>query len=205
MQTQSARLVLPSGLALETGQLSPHSPVPAAVLKRPAGHGRQLPLTFPKPAAHTHSEASMRPGSRVLVFAEQALQPADPKPGLYIPVLHAAHGPASGPGCPGSHRQASAAVLASGLLAFGVHLMHSELPLAAFHAPSAHAAHGPPSAPAYPALHWQLVERLLPTGPPEFAGHAEQVAEPIASLYVDAAHAVHSPPSTPVYPALHLQ
>ena len=103
MQKQSARLVLPSGLVLKGGQPSSHSPVPAAALKRPAGHGLQLPLTFPKPAAHPHSDASVRPGSRVLVFAEQALQGAAPNSGLYFPVSHAAHGPPAGPVEPAAH------------------------------------------------------------------------------------------------------
>lgn len=170
MQTQSARLALPPGLALKGGQLSPHSPVPAVALKRPAGHGRQTPLSFPKPAAHTHSEASVRAGPCVVVFAEQAVQATAPSSGLYFPVSHAVHGPPSPPVYPARQRQASGSVLAVGLREFTAHAVQEALPLAAFHVPSAHAAHGPPSSPECPAAQTQSVRSALPAAESEAAG-----------------------------------
>lgn len=140
-----------------------------------------------------HVSALIAAKASEYVLEGHRVQNEEPFMCLYVPRVHAMHGPAFAPLKPLLHRQCSARMLPSGELLFGKHGKHSELELA-------------PVAPKYvPAAHLMHVTRAV-TGAYEPAPHFTHKWSPTFTLCMPASQAVHAlPADSGSYPALQIQ
>ena len=142
------------------------------------------------------------------------MQTALPIAILYLPLVHAVHGPPFGPVKPTLQVQAVRAKLAIGALELAGHArqvvstvaptvaeyvpapqsVQTALPVAILYFPATHATHGPPLGPVNPTLHVQLVDTVQPLHEaPELAGQAAHATvRPVVLEKVPAVQAVHA-------------
>ena len=147
---QSANSSEPAGDTVLTPH-DVHAALPAVSLYVPVPHcsHSDVVLSGVNPALHTQAVTSVLAAGDVESLG-QSSQAALPRAALYVPGLHSAHGPPSGPEKPALQTHAVAAVLPAGDVLEARHPPHAALPACSLYVPTAHSVHAPP--PVYPAL-----------------------------------------------------